>query len=71
MAMLLHASVDLMVGIFNPLFSGVDAERHVIWVTVAYVAMGILLPILTGKELGRKPEAAMERMAVDQPLVAH
>jgi membrane protease YdiL (CAAX protease family) len=68
MAMLLHASIDLMVGIFNPWFTGADAERHVVMQVVVFVAVGVLLPILTGKELGRKPEASMEGMAVDQPL---
>lgn len=70
MAMLLHASVDLMVGIFNPLFTGADAERHVLMVVVVFVAVGVLLPILTGRELGRKPEPAPERMAADQALAS-
>jgi hypothetical protein len=30
--------------------------------------MAILLPILTGKELGRKQDAAMPRMTADQPV---
>ena len=67
-AMLLHTSVDRMVYIFNPLFSGADAERQAIWVAVVYVAMAILLPIVTGLELGRKPEAATERVTAEQPL---
>jgi hypothetical protein len=37
---------------------------------VVFVAVAVLLPVLTGKELGRKPQAAMGRMAADQPLVA-
>jgi len=66
-AMLLHASVDIMVGIFNPLFSGADAVRQTNLLAVAFVVMAILLPLLTGKELGRKPEAALDTMAADQP----
>jgi membrane protease YdiL (CAAX protease family) len=71
LAMLLHASIDLMVGIFNPWFTGADAERYLWMLVVVFVAVAVLLPVLTGKELGRKPQAAMERMAADQPLVAH
>jgi len=69
-AMLLHASVDIMVGIFNPLFSGADAVRQTNLLAFAFVVMAILLPILTGKELGRKPEAVMDTMATDQPVAA-
>lgn len=70
MAMLMHASVNLWVGVFNPMFSGPDLERQTIWLAVAYVAMAILLPILTGKELGRKPETAMDTLAAEQPAMA-
>jgi uncharacterized protein len=66
--MVLHASVDLMVGIFNPLFSGADAQSHAFWQMVAFVVVAVLVIILTGRELGRKPTAAPDRMAVDQPL---
>jgi hypothetical protein len=37
---------------------------------VAFVVMAILLPILTGKELGRKTEATLDTMAADQPMAA-
>jgi membrane protease YdiL (CAAX protease family) len=67
-AMLLHTSVDRMVYIFNPLFSGADAERQAVWVAVVYVAGAVILPILTGVELGRKPEAAAAGMPADRPL---
>ncbi len=70
LAMLLHASIDLMVGIFNPLFSGADAERYLLMQAVVFVAIAVLLPILTGRELGRKPETTMETMIADQPLMA-
>ena len=69
-AMFLHASVNLWVDIFNPFFSATDVQRLTVWLAVAFVAMGILLPILTGKELGRKPEAALDTMAADQPIAA-
>jgi membrane protease YdiL (CAAX protease family) len=73
MAMLLHTSIDVVsgdVGILKGLFTGADLERQAIWMAVAYAGMAILLPILTGKELGRKPETAMEPMAVEQPVLA-
>jgi hypothetical protein len=73
MAMLLHTSIDVVsgdVGILKGLFSGADLERQAIWVAVAYAGMAILLPILTGRELGRKPETAREPMAAEQPVLA-
>jgi uncharacterized protein len=70
LAMLLHASINLMVGIFNPLFSGPDADRQTIWLSVVFVAMAILLPILTGPNLGRKPEQSVELRSGEQPVVA-
>ena len=70
MAMLLHTSVHFMVYIFNPLFSGADAQRQTIWLAVVFVAMAILLSLLTGRELGRKPVPAMRVVAADRPAVA-
>jgi membrane protease YdiL (CAAX protease family) len=70
LAMLLHASINLMVEIFNPWFSGPDADRYLIMQAVVFVALAILLPVLTGWELGRKPQPAIETMSAGQPLVA-
>lgn len=73
LAMLLHTSIDIVsgdIGLLRPLFLGADAERQVIWLAVAYVAAAVLLPLLTGKELGRKPEPARERIAASRPLAA-
>jgi membrane protease YdiL (CAAX protease family) len=69
-AMLLHASVNLWVEVFNPLFSPADAVQQTIWLAVAYLAIVILLPILTGKELGHKPEAAIEAKVAEQLMLA-
>jgi membrane protease YdiL (CAAX protease family) len=69
-AILLHASVDLWAGIFNPLFSPADAARQEIWLMLAYVVMALLLTILTGKELGRKPHAALDTMAAERSLAS-
>lgn len=73
LAMLLHTSIDIVsgdIGLLKPLFSGADAERQIIWLAVAYVALAVLLPILTGKELGRKSEAAVDTLATEQPVLA-
>ena len=69
--MILHASVNLWAEVFNPLFSGADAQRQTFWLALVYVAVAILLTILAGRELGRKPATAVvETMAADPPLVA-
>jgi membrane protease YdiL (CAAX protease family) len=66
MIMLLHASVDLWVGLFNPLFSGADAARHATWLVVVYVATALILVLVTGPNLARtptQPEAVGEPVA--------
>jgi uncharacterized protein len=68
--MLLHASVDVNVGVFNGLFSGQDANIHAIWQAAVFVAVAILIVVLSGKELGRKPAVAMKSIPADQPLMA-
>jgi membrane protease YdiL (CAAX protease family) len=73
LAMLLHTSIDIVsgdIGLLKPLFSGADASRQIIWLAVAYAGAAILLPLLTGKELGRKPQAGMDTMAAEQPVLA-
>jgi uncharacterized protein len=73
MAMLLHTSIDVVsgdTGLLRSLFSGADFERQAIWLAVVYVGMAILLPVLAGKELGRKPETAIDMMAKEQPALA-
>lgn len=68
--MLFHASVDVWTPIFQPLFSGADAQRQTIWLVAVYVAVAILLILLTGKELGRKPDTSTQTVTADQPLAA-
>jgi membrane protease YdiL (CAAX protease family) len=73
MAMLLHVSIDTVSGdrgLLKLLFSGADLERQGVWLAVVYVGMAILLPILAGRELGRKRETVMPAVVVDQPLLA-
>ena len=69
-AMFLHASVNLWVDVFNPFFSAPDVQKLTVWLAIAFVAMGILLPILTGKELGRKTDTAKDTLAAEQPAMA-
>jgi membrane protease YdiL (CAAX protease family) len=68
--MVLHASIDVCYEIFNPMFSGPDAVRQALLLMAAYVVLGILLPILSGKELGRKSETGLDAMAAEQPALA-
>lgn len=73
LAMLLHVGIDVAsgdVGVLKVLFTGADLERQIVWQAVAFVAMAILLPIFAGKELGRKPEAVVDRLVAEQPAMA-
>lgn len=73
LAMLLHTSIDAVSGdggLLKLLFSGADLERQVVWQAVVYVGVAILLPILAGRELGRKREATKETIAAKQQVVA-
>jgi CAAX protease family protein len=73
LAMLLHAGIDIAsgdVGLLKHLFTGAALERQIIFQAIAFVAFAILLPILAGRELGRKPEASIETIAMEQPLLA-
>ncbi|HXW00202.1 MAG TPA: type II CAAX endopeptidase family protein [Anaerolineae bacterium] len=55
MVMLLHFSVNLWVGVFNPLFSEADAARQTTWLVVVYIAVAVILVLMTGPNLARKP----------------
>jgi membrane protease YdiL (CAAX protease family) len=70
LAMLLHASIHVMIDIFNPLFTGADANRYLVMQAVVFVAIAVLLPLLSGKELGRGPQADVPAMPAKQPLAA-
>lgn len=69
-AMLFHTMVDLSVAYFEPLFSGANAQNLSIWQMVMYVATASLIVVLTGRELGRKPEAEVDMRATEQPAMA-
>jgi len=64
MIMLLHASVNFWVGIFNPLFSGADAVRQNIWLAAVYVVTAVILVLLTGPNLARRVTAAQSEVGV-------
>jgi membrane protease YdiL (CAAX protease family) len=69
--MILHTSVNFWGDIFRPLFTGPDVMKQEIWLTVAYVGAAVLLALVAGRELGRKPAAEAETMVVaEQPLAA-
>lgn len=69
-AMLFHTTVDLSVAYFAPLFSGANAASMSAWLMVTYVAVSIFILALTGRELGRKPEAGMDTHPAEQPAMA-
>lgn len=73
LAMLLHTSIDAVSGdggLLKLLFSGADLERQAVLQAVVYVGMAVLLPLITGRELGRKRATALPTMTVDQPVMA-
>ena len=77
-AMLLHASVDLLGGdgsplTFGPLYSGfsqADLVRQDILNGIVFAAAAVLIIVLTRFALGRKPEAAIDTMVAEQTMVA-
>ena len=69
--MIMHASVNFWVGIFNPLFSAADAARQTTWLMIAYVATGVIVTLLSGKNLSRQPEIEAESVAAEPQLVAN
>lgn len=74
LAMLMHASIDVVSGDFGllkNLFAGPDLGSMVIWQAVVFVGIAILLPVVSGVELGRKREPVAQQAAVaGQPFAA-
>lgn len=70
LAMILHTSVDLQVGLFNPLFTEADAMTHTYWLVAAYVATAVIITLVTGKSLSRKQETQTEPVPADPKLAA-
>lgn len=68
--LLLHTAVNFWAGFFAPFFSGTEAVRQETWLTVMYVAIAIVLVLVTGRELGRQPEAVELKEAERQALAA-
>jgi membrane protease YdiL (CAAX protease family) len=77
-AMLLHASIDVISGdgrplTLGPLFSGfseADLVRQDIIQGLVFVAAAVLIIVLTRFALGRKPETAIDTMVAEQPALA-
>ncbi|MEZ4770629.1 MAG: CPBP family intramembrane glutamic endopeptidase [Caldilineales bacterium] len=65
LAMILHASVDISLLFFNPLFAGAEAERQTVWLVAVFVAAATLLVVVTGRELGRKPETSLASLPAE------
>jgi uncharacterized membrane protein len=65
LAMLLHASADVAGGFFGSVFTGTDATAYHFYLAGAFVVMVVLLRVFAGRELGRKPEATMDKMAAE------
>jgi uncharacterized protein len=70
-AILLHSSVDISTDFFRPFFAGVDARSYETWYIALYVVLAVLLLVINGKELGRKPQTTMEATPAHQKLAAH
>jgi uncharacterized protein len=70
LAMLLHASVNLWAGIFNPFFTGEDLARQTVWLAIVYLAIAVLLAVVAGPELGRKRDAVVTAALGEQPAAA-
>jgi membrane protease YdiL (CAAX protease family) len=76
--MLLHASLDVISGDGSPLTLGplfsrfleADLVRQDILQAAVFVVAAVLIIFLTRFALGRKPEAAMDTMVAEQPMVA-
>jgi membrane protease YdiL (CAAX protease family) len=66
--MLFHASVDVWSPIFNPLFTGAAAMRQLYLLIALYGAVALLIVLLTGKEMGRKPAPSVESAPVGAPV---
>ncbi len=58
--MIMHTSVNLWVGIFNPMVSGAGAGQQVIWMVVMYVAAAVILVAATGPNLTRREETVLQ-----------
>lgn len=69
--MIAHATNNTISGeFFSPMFQGADSVRQSALLAILWIVAAVIVTLLAGKELGRKPEAAMETRAADQPLAA-
>jgi membrane protease YdiL (CAAX protease family) len=59
MAILLHTSVNTMVGFFNPLFSGAYLERQTLLLVIVFVVTAVIIVAITGINLRQQRTASL------------
>lgn len=69
--MIMHTSVNLWVGIFNPFFSEADAANQTTWLMIAYIAAAVLITLISGKHLSRKGEIKTGSTTAEPQLAAN
>jgi len=69
--MIMHTSVNLWVGIFNPLFSEADAAKQTTWLMGAYVVAAIIITLVYGVNLSRKQELETDPITAERQLAAN
>lgn len=66
--MLIHTSIDVTAEYFSPLFNGSAAITQALWLMTLYVVTAVILPVLAGKELGRRTEPVLPPVEMKQPV---
>lgn len=69
--MIMHTSVNLWVGIFNPLFSEADAANQTAYLMIGYAVAALTITLLAGKNLGRKSEGQIESQTAESQLAVN
>ena len=68
--MIMHTSVNLWVGVFNPFFTEADVVKQTTWLMVAYVAAAIIITIISGRNLGQKEVIQTASVTAEPKLAA-
>jgi membrane protease YdiL (CAAX protease family) len=69
--MIMHTSVNLWVGVFNPFFSEAGAANQTTWLMIAYVAAAVIITLVSGKNLSRKEEIETGPLTAEPSLAAN
>jgi hypothetical protein len=69
--MIMHTSVNLWVGVFNPMFSEADAASQTTWLMVAYVVAAAIITFLSGKNLASKVIIPTPTVTAEPQLAAN